>query len=209
MDSPINTASSGAAEARAQQRTALVLIDLQNSYFELPGLAPHRDWIVERANDLLRAAHRGGQPVIAVRTEHARNRSTWTLNMLEDDQGFAFPGTEQAILLADLELGEDVIDVAKTRDDAFFQTSLAEHLAELGVDGILLCGVSTHSCVAQTAIGAFARNIPCAVAHGAVASEDAELSEALMKFLHRELRQSVLDREAAVAALQGTSSDVP
>ena len=188
--------------------TALVLIDLQNSYFELPGLAPYRDVLVTRVNELLRAARQGHRPVIAVHTEHAHDRSTWTLNMLADDQGFAFPGTRQADLLSDLELPADLLRVAKTRDDAFFGTTLADRLAELEVQSIVLCGVSTHSCVAQTAIAAFARNLTCAVARAAVASEDGELSAALLAFLHRELRQQLLDRGSALRVLRGDGDRV-
>jgi nicotinamidase-related amidase len=160
-------------------------------------------------NELLAAAKRGGQPVIMVRTEHLPDKSTWTLNMLQDDQGFAYPGSEQAAPLAELAIDDDTITVVKNRDDAFHRTDLAEHLADLHVDGILLCGVSTHSCIAQTATAAFARNIPCAVAQDAIASEDPELAAALLAFLHREMRQPLLDQTSAVGVLDGSDPKFP
>ncbi len=182
-------------------RTALVVIDMQNSYFELPGLAPHRERVLAGVNELLRAARAAGRPIVLVRTEHARDGSTWTLNMRADRQGFAFPGTEQARYLAQLETA-DGHDVVKTRDNAFHGTQLRELLDRLGVVHLLLCGVSTHSCIAQTATGAFAENLFAAVARDAVASEDPELAEALLTFLHREMRQPILDQAQSLDLLR-------
>lgn len=204
-----SSAQSGRTVAQTSKRIALLLIDLQNSYFEFPELAVERDWLLPRVNELLAAAKRGAQPVILVRTEHLPDKSTWTLNMLQDGKGFAFPGSEQAAPLADLAIGDDTITVVKTRDDAFHETNLAEHLADLKVDGIVLCGVSTHSCVAQTATAAFARNIPCAVAQDATASEDRELAAALLAFLYREMRQPLLDQTSAVGVLDGSDPSFP
>lgn len=55
-------------------------------------------------------------------------------------------------MLDDLVTGEHV-EVTKTRDSASFDTDLTARLEQLGVDHLLLCGVSTHSCVSQTATG--------------------------------------------------------
>ncbi|WP_308281905.1 cysteine hydrolase family protein [Dietzia aurantiaca] len=177
------------------------MIDMQNSYFEFPDLAKVRDELVARVNELIAAARGAGRPVVLVRTEHARDGSTWTLNMCDDDEGFAFPGTEQAQFLDGLDTGEHV-EVVKTRDSAFFKTSLAAELARLGVDHLLLCGVSTHSCVSQTAIDGFAENVHIAVARDAIASDDAALSAALLEFLADQMRQPIIDQSAALELLR-------
>ena len=186
---------------RPGPRTALVVIDMQNSYFESPALADVRDELLGRVNELIAAARGGGRPVVLVRTEHARDGSTWTLNMCDDDEGFAFPGTEQAQFLDGLDVGGHV-EVVKTRDSAFFKTSLAAELARLGVDHLLLCGVSTHSCVAQTAIDGFAENLRVGVAREAIASDDAALSDALLEFLADQMRQPIIDQSAALDLLR-------
>lgn len=118
-------------------RTALVVIDMQNSYFELPGL----------------------------------------------EKG-------------------DHVEVVKTRDSAFHRTDLRERLDRLQVAHLLLCGVSTHSCVAQTAMAAFAENLHVAIARDAVGSEDPDLSEALLVFLHQEMRQPILSQPESLALLR-------
>lgn len=180
---------------------ALVVIDVQNSYFEQPELAEVRDELVGHVNELIAAARAGSRPVIVARTEHARDRSTWTLNMLDDDEGFAFPGTAQASLVDGLDAAGS-IDVVKTRDSAFHGTRLRQVLDDYGVRQILLCGVSTHSCVAQTAMAAFAEDLRAGVARDAVASESPELSDAMLEFLEDEMRQPVLRQREAVAALR-------
>ncbi|WP_308161213.1 cysteine hydrolase family protein [Dietzia psychralcaliphila] len=181
--------------------TALVVIDMQNSYFEFPELAAVRDELVGSINELIRAAHDADRPVVLVRTEHAEDGSTWTLNMREDDQGFAFPGTEQARFLDGLATGGHV-EVVKTRDSAFFKTSLRAELDRLGASRLLVCGVSTHSCVAQTAIDGFAENLHVAVARGAVSSDNSPLSEALLEFLRDQMRQPLLDQTQSLELLR-------
>lgn len=151
------------ADQEREPVRALLLIDLQNAYFEFPELAAERHRIVERSNQLIAVARREGVPIVLVRTEHEPDGSTWTVSMLDDGQGFAFPGTEQAAYLDDLDC-DGCSDVTKTRDDAFFGTRLQEHLESMDVTDVLIGGVSTHSCVAQTATSAFARDLRLSVA---------------------------------------------
>lgn len=184
-----------------QTRVALLLVDLQNAYFESPELAARQSTLIERANELVRAAREADRPVLLVRTEHARDKSTWTVNMLEDDEGFAFPGTSQAAYVDGFDIS-GAIDFTKTRDDAFHGTRLLDVLTDLDVTDILIGGVSTHSCVAETAMAAFAHNFHVAIAGSVIASENARFSTAMLEFLTHELRQPVLDQDASIALLR-------
>ncbi len=188
--------------AQPSGQTALIVIDMQNSYFELPGLKEHEEELLTRVNELIDAAEEAGRPVVLVRTQHQRDGSTWTLNMRADQEGFAYPGTEQAEYLAGLRVDNRHLDIVKTRDSAFFGTPLKEELDRLGVAHVLVCGVSTHSCVAQTAITAFAEDLYAAVVTDAVASEDRDLSDALLTFLHEEMRQPLLTQREGLALLR-------
>lgn len=190
---------SASAEPRAA--VALLLIDLQNAYFETPELAERQAALTERANELIRTAREASRPVVLVRTEHARDKSTWTINMLSDDEGFAFPGTAQAAYVDDLDT-DGAIDVTKTRDDAFHATRLREVLSELDVGHLLIGGVSTHSCIAETAMAAFAHDLHVAIAGDAIASENPGLSQAMLEFLTDEMRQPVLDQAESIALLR-------
>lgn len=192
---------SNGPDIRQEGERALVVIDMQNSYFELPGLAGRESEVLPQVNELIGAAHANGRPVVLVRTQHERDKSTWTINMLADDQGFAFPGSRQAQFLDDLDTREHV-EIVKTRDSSFHGTDLRERLEERGVTHLLLCGISTHSCVNQTASDAFANDYHAAIAVDAVLSEDPELADAMLAFLNSEMRQPLLGQGDAIDFLR-------
>src|SRR5699024_12224954 len=83
------------------QREALLLVDLQNAFFDDPGLAERKDEVISAANRLADAAHDAGIPIFVITTVHSRDRSTWTLNMLEIGEGFLFDGEEGTEVVAD------------------------------------------------------------------------------------------------------------
>src|SRR5699024_7564061 len=68
--------------------------------------------------------------------------------------------------------------------------------------GLLVCGVSTHSCVAQTALDALDDNIRAAGAVDAVYSDDAELSRVLLEFLREQTRQPLLGLDESLDLLR-------
>ncbi|ABM09723.1 nicotinamidase-related amidase [Pseudarthrobacter sp. PvP004] len=170
---------------------AVLVIDMQNAYFEDPSLKGRRQEIVAACNSLTNAALQAGSKVLLVETVHERDKSTWSLNMLEDDQGFIFRGSEQAEFVPGL-LTADLPRLIKTRDSAFFGTDLAMRLRNWGVDTVILAGISAHNCIAQTAADAFAHNIKAVYAAEAIGTEDAEAAESVLRVLIREYRQNVL-----------------
>ena len=168
---------------------ALILIDLQNDYFADPELARCRDDLLERCNELVARARANGAPVVEVQTVHARDKSTWALNMREDDQGMALEGTSGAARLDGLRETDHV--VVKTRDNAFFGTDLAAWLADREVDRLVLAGVSTESCIAATAIDAYARDLRVVLVEDATASIEWRLHDQSLERLHEQYRQEV------------------
>ena len=81
---------------KPSERVALLVGDMQNAFFEDPNLERHRESLVLPCNELAAFARSTGMPIFNIRTEHAADKSTWTLNMLDDGQGFLFEGSEQA-----------------------------------------------------------------------------------------------------------------
>jgi nicotinamidase-related amidase len=183
-------------------KTAVLMIDLQNAYFEDPALAKRQEAVVESANLLIRTATAAQVPVLLVYTQHRRDRSTWTLSMLDDDQGFLFEGTEQAEFLPGLHT-EGLERIVKTRDSAFFGTGLAERLRDAGVERLVLAGVATHNCVAQTAADAFAHNFRVVFAKDMIASTNEDYAGSMLQILSDEYRQPVLGRGALAELLAG------
>lgn len=178
-------------DVRYLSGVALLLIDLQTAFFEVSPLAEQRDRLVDRCNELVAWADSAGVPIILVRTEHRADRSTWTLSMLDDDQGFLLEGDQDARVLPHLNRA-GALEVVKTRDSAFHRTGLAELLAGAGRQAVVIAGVSTHTCVAATAADAYAHNVRVTLACDAIASHRPELHELTLSTLNAEFRFPVV-----------------
>lgn len=184
----------------AIEADALVVIDLQVDYFRDPDLARCRDSLVERCNTLARRAGAAGAPVVEVQTVHAPDRSTWTIDMREDDQGMVVEGTPGAARLPELGLAPTVV-VRKTRDSAFFGTDLAAHLR--GVRRPALVGVSTESCIRATAADAYAHDLRSVLVADATASVSASLHDEVLRGLHEQYRLPVAESAAVRFVVPG------
>ncbi|NMA77976.1 MAG: cysteine hydrolase [Actinomycetales bacterium] len=173
--------------------SALLLIDLQEAFFEEPALAAMRDEVVGAARALAEAARRAEVPIFLISTEHSRDRSTWTLSMLDDDQGYLFHGDAGTAVVSDLD-AEGMTRIEKTRDSAWFGTDLLLRLRNLGVEQVVMAGVSTHACIAQTARDAYANNVRATIVTDAVADEREDHKDMI-------LEQLAGDRQAELATL--------
>jgi nicotinamidase-related amidase len=171
---------------------AVLVIDMQNAYFEDTALQSQRRDVTAGCNRLIAAAQESGAKVLLVKTEHEKDKSTWSLNMLDDDQGFIFRGTTQADFVSGLAT-EGLPQLVKTRDSAFLGTDLIWRLRTWDVDTVVLAGISTHNCIAQTGADAFGHNYRVIYADGATASENAEATTAVLQILRSEYRQQVLE----------------
>ena len=171
---------------------ALLIIDMQKAFFEDESLGNHHDCLGAACTSAIPDAREAGIAVYLLRTEHQRDNSTWTLSMLDDDQGFLFSGTEQTEFVDDLDV-EGLPELVKTRDSAFFGTDLLQRLRILEVDTVVLAGVSTHNCVAQTGADAYANNLRVVYARDAVASTNSEYAQNVLGVLMDEYRQVSLD----------------
>lgn len=153
-----------------REDSALLLIDLQEAFFENPVLAEARAEMLAAVHCLAGAARRAEVPIFLISTEHSRDRSTWTLSMLDDDQGFLFHGDRGTEVIEELDT-TGMTRIEKTRDSAWLGTDLQLRLQNLQRDRVLIAGVSTHACIAQTARDAYAHNLRATVITDAVADE--------------------------------------
>ncbi|WP_308113542.1 isochorismatase family cysteine hydrolase [Arthrobacter sp. ISL-30] len=185
MSQPVSSPANG-------RTCAVLVVDLQNAYFEAPPLKEQRSAITAACNRLTAEAARRGHRILFIGTTHERDKSTWTLNMLEENQGFAFRGSEQAGWLEGLDTSR-FPELWKTRDSAFFGTDLYLRLKNWNVDSLILAGVDTENCIAQTAADAFAHNFDVVIASDVVASPDPQAAEAALAWLEKSYRQKVLD----------------
>ena len=179
-------------------RTALLLIDLQEAFFEDPALAAARADVLAAVQALAGGARRAGAPILLITTEHSRDRSTWTLSMLEDDQGYLFHGDPSTAVVHELDT-TGMTRIEKTRDSAWFGTDLSLRLRNLGVGRVLIAGVSTHACIAQTARDAYAHNVRAAVVRDAIADERAEHMRTVLELLVEDRQAELVTVEEAFA----------
>ena len=75
--------------------------------------------------------------------------------------------------------------IVKPRYSAFDHTPLALVLDDLEIERILLAGMSTEGCVAQTAIGARENGFKVTVIASACCTVDLELEEVALAYLER------------------------
>ncbi|MEH3116244.1 MAG: cysteine hydrolase family protein [Methylorubrum populi] len=129
-------------EPAALAGSALVLIDLQNTYREgvmrLDGVEP----AIREAKTLLERARDAGIPVFHVRHD-------------------AGPGSPYDLTAAIGQISDEVAPregeavVTKTYPSSFVGTDLQARLEAAGVKDVILAGFMTHMCVNSTARGAF------------------------------------------------------
>lgn len=172
-------------------KCALVIIDMQKAFFESEPLKTRQGGLVASCNELISSAHNHNIPIYTVRTIHSRSRDTWTLNMLDDDQGFLFPDEEKSSYVDGLDT-DDSKEIIKTRDSSFWQTDLLSLLRSQGIETIVLCGVSTQLCITHTATDAYSANIRVELATDAIATHEPQLHEIFLKFLQSEFRMKLL-----------------
>jgi nicotinamidase-related amidase len=166
----------------------LVIIDMQVEYFDDGELAECRPMLVDACNAAIALARESGAPVFEIRTIHQSDRSTWSLNMLEDDSGMVIEGTGAELPLPELDT-RDALVITKTRDSAFYQTRLDALLKERGVAAFAICGISTESCIAMTAADAYARDFQVILVEEALASVDPAVHDHTLARLADQYRQ--------------------
>ncbi len=88
----------------------------------------------------------------------------------------------------------------KTVPSAFFDTSLRQELAALGVDSAVLCGFSTSGCVRASAVDALQCNLRVVVAQDACGDRDALAHDYNLRDLALKTGD-VLDTDAVLALL--------
>ena len=181
-------------------KTALLVIDMQKGFFAEPPLDKMKQELVEACNELIAYARSMKMPIFNVRTQHSRDTATWTLNMIEDNSGFLFEDSKDFENLDGLDV-EDSTDLIKTRDSAFYETTLASALHTLDITQLILCGVSAQACLFQTAADAYAHNFEVIIARDATASDKPALGRPALDILANEYRQVVASNNEIVSDL--------
>ena len=196
----------------APGRTALLIVDMQADFASADGAAGRWGLDLSSVPAALAAAERLADaarfarvPVVfaGLFTTPKTDSSAWNERMRRrggnpdidaalcraDQPGSAFVGARP-------QPGEPV--VRKTRYSAFWETDLDAQLKALGVDTLVIAGLTTECCVDGTARDAFNLDYHVFVAADACAAYEPDLHAGALKML--DLNTAILTDSASVAA---------
>tara|TARA_R110002020_G_scaffold233050_19_gene444797 strand:- start:878 stop:1435 length:558 start_codon:yes stop_codon:yes gene_type:complete len=182
-------------------RTALILIDMQNSFLHPDGenYYPAAPEVIAPCLDLLEAAQKNGAIIVHVCDRHRDGFADFEQPRLpvhcvmggfsaEFFEGFGPKGRATEIL------------ITKRRYSAFFATDLALFLHEQGVKRVVIAGVKTNVCVRATATDAMGNGFEVNVVGPAVNTNRENLGAASLEDIDRYIGK-VVDLEAGKALL--------
>ncbi len=141
-------------------RTALVVIDIQNDYFPKGKFELENPLeAAENARRVIDRFHALGWPVIHIRHEQIRPGAD-----------FLLPGTWGNEIHESVAPQAGDVVFSKNFPNAFRETPLLGHLRDKGVDNLVITGMMTFMCVHGTARAASDLGFNCIVLHDATAA---------------------------------------
>jgi nicotinamidase-related amidase/predicted MFS family arabinose efflux permease len=157
-------------------RTALVLIDLQNGIMAAPGTPYTTAEVLARAVELAGAFHAHDLPVVLVRVTFADSGADAPPGRTEvrGRGGARTEGAGWDRIVTDLAGHPDDIIVTKRGWGAFHGTDLDLHLRRRGITQIVLAGISTSAGVESTARAAHEHGYHVTLATDAMTDLDAD-----------------------------------
>ena len=210
--SPTTSSAEGLAAWIAPGRTAVLVIDMQVDFAAPQGVLGGYGVDMSVVEPALAAAERlvsearaAGVPVIFVGlfTTPEHDSPAWNERMRrrggdpDNDVALCRVGTLGADFYGPQPLeGELVIE--KARYSAFLGTDLDARLKALGVDTLVVAGLTTECCVDSTVRDAFSLDYHVFVVADACAAYEADIHAASLKVM--ELNSAILTETAAVAA---------
>ncbi|REG84378.1 cysteine hydrolase family protein [Marinomonas pollencensis] len=176
------------------KQTALLVIDVQNDYFD-EGLFPlwNTQSVLNNILDTMKHALANNTPIIFI--QHVADPA-------EGDAPFFNPATHGVELHPQITaLAPNAPLVIKHFADSFEQTNLEEVLSSLNVETLLLCGMMTQHCITHTALSASAEKYQVEVIGKACTTREALLHHIALAGLSR--RVNCVSIEKAASSLAG------
>jgi maleamate amidohydrolase len=185
-------------------RPAVVVVDVVMAYLDRssPLYAGVEDAVAAAAR-VVAAARRAAVPVVFTRVEFAPGGADGGLFYRKVPGLRVFDrGSPLGAFPDDLRPGDGEVVVTKQYASAFFGTSLASTLAAMGVDTVIVVGLSTSGCVRATAVDALQHGFRPIVVRDGVGDRDDRVHEANLFDLQAKYAD-VVDEAAVLARLRG------
>jgi nicotinamidase-related amidase len=90
---------------------------------------------------------------------------------------------------------DDIRFLQKVRHSAFYATSLAYLLTQLGTKRLILTGQVTEQCILYTALDAYVRHFEMSVPRDGVAHIDADLGKAALRMMAENMRAEIVSAD--------------
>ncbi|MDD5185559.1 MAG: cysteine hydrolase family protein [Paludibacter sp.] len=153
------------------KNTALLLIDLQNDYFEGGTMTlVNADAAVRNARLVLEKFRMEGIPVIHV--QHIAKSPDATF-FLPDTVGAQINKSVQPATMEKL--------IVKHFPNSFRETGLSDYLKEKEINTLVICGMMTHMCIDATTRAAKDLGFTCILLGDACATKDLKINEEKIK----------------------------
>jgi ureidoacrylate peracid hydrolase len=167
-------------------KTALLLVDLQNEVLDpagaLAGDFPTRAGpLLEAIRRLVAWAHDGGHPVIWLRLAFRPGHFDAVRDSMSRKRGTLIDGSWGAELLAGLGRRDDDIVITKKRPSGFFDSDLRVVLRGLGIERLVVGGVSTNWAVESTVRDGHSHDLEMVVVREAVGTPFEDLHESSLR----------------------------
>ena len=151
--------------------TALLIIDIQNDYFEggrmiLEGA----EQASLNAKKILEEFRKKNLPVIHIRHVATRNDAT-----------FFLPGTEGSEIHKNVKPLENEKVIIKHFPNSFRETELQDYLRKLEITDLVICGMMTHMCIDATVRATKDFGFNCTLIGDACATRQLEINGVTVK----------------------------
>ena len=174
-----------ARDAQKPPETALILVDVTNSFFleGMPNFYPAAAETLAPLRTILERAREHGRIVVHAVERHYPGFNDYEWKRLPRHH---FIGDRDADFFDGFApKGDREIVCPKRRYSAFFATDLALFLREQGVERVIIAGVKTNVCVRATAQDAFANGFDVVVPREATNSNRPNLAAASLEDIER------------------------
>jgi len=170
------------------QKTALLVIDVQNEYFDGKWPVPDGPQALEQIERAIDASQRTNATVIYV--QHAVSKP---------ERGVFIPGSHGFALHPRLHPRATDTRIVKNYPGSFTKTKLEDTLRQHGIETLVISGYMTHMCCDTTAREGFQRDFRVLFLDDATATRDSQHAT-LGKVDHRELHRATLITQASMFA---------
>jgi maleamate amidohydrolase len=150
---------------------ALLVIDAQKGFTDPDSpLGAACDGVLETISSLIADAHRAGRPVFYTISVWHPDATTWARKI--PAQRALLRGTALTTLDDRLVVGPIDTVIEKHFASGFFRTHLADKLIALGIDTVIVAGLTTAGCVRASVVDACSHGFRVIIAREAVADRD-------------------------------------